>query len=339
MRYELSKIRRYFHNGLSFVLGLEKVTGPPAHIHIEITNICNFKCVYCPQSIPEEHFKILGRGKMAFEEFKQIVDKLTAIYKIERIVLTRDGEPLVHPELEKFVWYSNQKGIKTTIGSNGSLISMERAHRLLKNGLTIMKGDFCTDKNEYETLRVGAKYEKSLEGYRNILKAAKELDAEFQLVLVDLHTYYLDETYEINKSLEGLRSLFAGYEKWLGIGKAIMHNALDESKETLSTSNKSISKSHYNRCHHPWLEMVIDYKGNVVGCCRDLRSEYQVGNILDAQNIDKEIWNGEKIQYLRRNLRKKHPEKINICNKCDLPYGISYAGNSISGKIMRFLEK
>ena len=167
MRYELSKIWRYFHNGLSFVLGLEKVTGPPAHIHIETTNICNFKCIYCPQSLPEDHFRILGRGKMTFDEYKNIVDKLTGEYKIERIVLTRDGEPLVHPELEKFVWYSNQKGIKITIGSNGSLITMEKARRLIKNGLTIMKGDFCSDKSEYEALRVGAQYEKSLQGYRN----------------------------------------------------------------------------------------------------------------------------------------------------------------------------
>jgi len=339
MSYELSKLWRYFHNGLSYILGLEKVTGPPAHIHIETTNICNFRCVYCPQSMPDDHFRILGRGKMTFDEYKQIIDKLTGKYKIERIVLTRDGEPLVHPDLEKFVWYSNQKGIKTTLGSNGSLISMERARRLIKNGLTIMKGDFCIDKNEYEVLRVGATYEKSLEGYRNILKAAKELDAEFRLVLVDLHTYYLKETSEINNSLDGLRSLFVGYENWLGIGKAVMHNALDESKEKLSTSNKLVSKTRYNLCHHPWLEMVIDYKGNVVACCRDLRSEYQVGNILDVQNIDKEIWNGEKMRSLRRNLRKKRPENINICKKCDLPYGISYAGDSISGKIIRFLRK
>jgi radical SAM protein with 4Fe4S-binding SPASM domain len=338
MKFKFSKIKRYFHNGLSYVLGLEKVTGPPAHIHIETTNICNFRCVYCPQSFPEEHFQILGRGKMSFGQYKQILDKLTKEYKIEKIVLTRDGEPLVHPEIEQFVLYTKNKGIEITIGSNGSLITMERARLLIKNGLTVMKGDFCADKTEYEKLRVRAKFEETLEGYKNILKAAKELNANFSLHLVDLHSYQLKTIAEINASLKNLQALFSGYEKWLSFNKAMMHNALGESKETFSTSKNIISEKHYNRCHHPWLEMVIDYKGNVVGCCRDLRSEYQVGNIFDSENINKEIWNGKKMRELRKNIKNKKPENINICAKCDLPYGVSYAGKSIPEKIIRFLK-
>jgi radical SAM protein with 4Fe4S-binding SPASM domain len=335
---KLSKILRYFYNGLSYVLGLEKVVGAPAHIHIETTNICNFRCIYCPQSLPDDHFQIIGHGKMTYDQYKQILDKITKAYKIERIILTRDGEPLVHPDIEKFVLYTSKKGIKTTIGSNGSLISIERARLLIKNGLSIMKGDFCVDKGEYENLRVGAKYEKSLEGYLNILRAAKEFNANFNLVLIDLHTYYLSEPIEINQSLDNLKSLFQGFEDWLSIGKALMHNALGESKESFSSSRKNPSKKRYNLCHHPWLEMVIDYKGNIVGCCRDLRSEYQLGNIFDIKNIDKEIWNGKNMRNLRKNLKRRHPENINICAKCDLPYGISYAGKSIPGKIMKFLR-
>jgi radical SAM protein with 4Fe4S-binding SPASM domain len=338
MKYQFSKIKQYFHNGLSYVLGLEKVTGAPAHIHIETTNICNFRCVYCPQSSPKEHFQILGRGKMSFAQYKQILDKLTKGYKIEKIVLTRDGEPLVHPEIEEFVLYTKNKGIEITIGSNGSLITLKRARLLIKNGLSVMKGDFCADKAEYEKLRVKAKFEETLEGYKNILKAAKELDADFSLLLVDLHSYNLKTMTEMNTSLKNLQSLFPGYEKWLSFNKAMMHNALGESKETFSTSQTITSKKHYNRCHHPWLEMVIDYKGNVVGCCRDLRSEYQVGNIFDSENINKEIWNGKKMRALRRNIKQKKPENINICAKCDLPYGVSYAGKTILEKLIRFLK-
>lgn len=334
----ISKIVRYFNNGLSYVLGLEKVIGSPAHIHIETTNICNFKCVYCPQSMPDEHFQFIGKGQMTYDQYKQILELLLREFKIERIILTRDGEPLINREIEKFVWFTNQKGIKTTIGSNGSLISLKRARLLIKSGLSIMKGDLCADKNEYENLRVGSRFEKSLEGYRNILRAAKELNADFKLVLVDLHTYNLSEATEIHKSIENLRSLFEGFEDRLSIGKAMMHNALGESQEIFSSSQKIRSDKKYNLCHHPWLEMVIDFRGNVVGCCRDLRSEYQVGNIFNAKNIKKEIWNGEKMRQLRKNLKNRHPENINICSKCDLPYGVSYAGNSISGKIMKFLR-
>jgi radical SAM protein with 4Fe4S-binding SPASM domain len=339
VKYDFSKIKRYFHNGISFLLKLDKVTGPPAHVHIETTNICNFRCVYCPQSRPEEHFRNIGRGRMTIGEFQRIVDKLIEKYKLEKIILTRDGEPLLHPDLEKFILYSRQKGIHTTLGSNGSMITLEKARLLIKNGLNSIKGDFCINKEEYESLRVGSVHEKTLQGYRNILQAAKEKNAGFILVLFDLHTYLLRDYEKIQESLEGLKSLFTGYERWLGVSNVLMHNALGESVKTLSTSKKALSGKKYNLCHHPWLEMVIDYKGNAVGCCRDLRSEYQAGNILKVNDIDKEIWNGEKMRYLRRSLRKKHPENISICGKCDLPYGVSYAGKTILGKIMRFMNK
>jgi radical SAM protein with 4Fe4S-binding SPASM domain len=341
MVYNFSRFKEYFYSGCSYILGLEKVFGPPAKVHIEITNICNFRCIYCPQSIPDEHFKILGRGKMSYEAYKAIVDKLVETYRFRKIVLTRDGEPLVHPELEKFVKYNTLKGLKTTMGSNGSLITQNRALNLINNGLSLMKGDFCYDKEKYESLRVGSNYEKSLQGYTNILRAAKEQDANFMLVLVDLNTYSLTDRNVIIESIAQLRSLFNGYEKWLDAGKAVMHNALGESKTTFSSSGKLFKgkKINYNLCHHPWLEMIIDYKGNVVGCCRDLRSEYQLGNILHTDDIAKNIWNGTKIRYLRKSLLKKRPENINICNKCDLPYGISYAGSSIPKKILRFLRQ
>ena len=79
------------------------------------------------------------------------------------VFLTRDGEPLVHPQLEDFIGLTTSRNIATAIGSNGSLITKKRAHKLISNGLSIMKGDFCVDKDEYETLRAGAKYKKALE--------------------------------------------------------------------------------------------------------------------------------------------------------------------------------
>ncbi len=330
-----SKIKRYGLMGISYVLGLEKVSAPK-HIHLEITNICNFHCIYCPQSKPDEHFQIIGKGKMSFENYKIIIDKLIAAYDIERFILTRDGEPLAHPQLADFIAYARDRGLKPSIGSNGSLITPQKAKQLIASCLYSLKGDFCADKSYFEKVRAGGKYEDALQGYRNLLQAAKEVNADFRMTLVDLYSYELDSPAEINESLNRLKALFGGYESLLSVGPAKMHNALGEAKDTFSISRRRPNKR-YNRCHHPWLELVIDYRGNVVGCCRDLRSEYQVGNILQAEDIDRELWNGEKMRYLRRHLRKKQPEKINICSKCDLPYGESYAGKSISGKIKRFL--
>ena len=160
----------------------------------------------------------------------------------------------------------------------------------------------------------------------------------FQLILVDLNSYGLKNSEEVEDSIHKLKNLFDFPERFLSIGPSIMHNAFNEAQTILSTSDK-LDKRKYNRCHHPWIELIIDYKGNAVGCCRDLRSEYILGNVMDSEDIINDIWNGEQMQNLRKKLANKKPEEISICSKCDLPYGVSYTGRGILNKYIRFLKR
>jgi radical SAM protein with 4Fe4S-binding SPASM domain len=338
MKEPLQKIIRYWKTGLSHGLGLSRSLAGPITVHIETTNICNFRCVYCPQSNPEDHFSILGRGKMSFDNFKIILNKILSAWPVKEVILTRDGEPLVHPQLAQFVDYASKAGLAVTIGSNGSYFTMDRVKTLMDNGLTKVKGDFCSDKTKYEQLRVGGKWEEVLNGYRNLLDYSSKNGNVFHLVLVDLAVYDLSNPDEIQNSLNDLRALFPYHDKYISIGPAMMHNALQEAKIILSSSNR-LKKKKYNLCHHPWIELVIDYRGNAVGCCRDLRSEYVLGNVLESKDIVKDLWNGERMQHLRRQLASKKPESISTCSKCDLPYGISYAGQTLLKKYIRFLKR
>ena len=288
--------------------------------------------------MPDEHFKILGRGKMALADFKIIIDKLLSTWPLQEIILTRDGEPLVHPELEYFIEYASRQGLEVTIGSNGSYLSPDRIARLIDSGLTKVKGDFCLDREKYETLRVGGTWDTVLAGYRGLLDYAIANDRRFHLVLVNLDSYDLKIREEVEKSLEGMYTLFPYPPDRLSINPAMMHNSFNEAQVTLSTSDR-LKSIRYNLCHHPWIELVIDYKGNAVGCCRDLRSEYILGNIQDCDDLQSELWNGPRMRALRRALAEKRPESIITCQKCDLPYGISYAGRGVVRKMLRFLNR
>lgn len=332
------KIRKYWKAALSYGLGLTYHLDGPITVHIETTNICNFRCIYCPQSKPDDHFNILSRGKMSFKDYQVILDKILTVFPLQEIILTRDGEPLVHPQLSEFVSYTANKGVDVTIGSNGSYFSKEQVKSLIDSGLTKVKGDFCSDKAYYEKVRSGGKWESVLQGYRNLLDYSLAQGKNFHLVLVDLNTYNLDHPDGLQNSLQSLKELFPYPESHLSIGPAMMHNALDEASVILSTSDR-IPKKSYNRCHHPWIELVIDYKGNAVGCCRDLRSEYIIGNVLESEDIMNDIWNGKQMRYLRKQLVDKKPEQVTTCNKCDLPYGVSYAGRGMWRKYIRFLQR
>lgn len=334
----ISKIKNHWRTALSYGLGISKTIGSPIYIHIETTNICNFRCVYCPQSNPDEHFNILGRGKMSLEDFRIIIDKITGVWNISEVILTRDGEPLVHPQLDEFISYCSQKMLIVTIGSNGSYFNEERVASLIDSGLNKVKGDFCSDKSKYEALRKNGNWEEVHRGYCNLLDYAIRSKKVFHLVLVDLNTYDLKDRISVDNSLQQMRKLFPYPDQYLSLNPALMHNSFNEANVVLSFS-KELKNPRYNLCHHPWIELVIDYKGNAVGCCRDLRSEYIIGNVLESNDLIADIWNGERMQYLRRQLANKSPESIPTCQKCDLPYGVSYAGRSVLNKFYRFLNR
>lgn len=335
---KLRKILRFSLPGFNYLIG-RSVLSPPMDIHVETTNVCNFRCVYCPQSDPEKHFGILPAGKMSLADFKNLMDRLADAYPGKSLLMARDGEPFAHPQLEEFIAYASGKGFAPIgLSSNGSLITKDRALAAISAGLSSMKGDFSADRDRYEALRAGARFDRALDGYRNVLRAAKESGVPFKLLMADVCTHDMKDPARIQESLSRLRALFEGYEPWLDVFPAIMHNALGESQQTLSTSTMGSARREYNRCPHPFFKMVIDYRGNVVACCRDLRSEYIVGNVLEVEDVHRDIWNGEAMRHLRRSIVRREPEKIDVCRKCDLPYGHSYGGKGFLGKVMKLLR-
>ena len=70
-------------------------------------------------------------------------------------------------------------------------------------------------------------------------------------------------------------------------------------------------------------------------CCRDLRSEYVCGSLLETPM--REIWNNERFVELREALVNERPYDINICAKCDLPRSGSYAGRTFVQKATNLL--
>src|SRR5262245_42930011 len=83
-------------------------------------------------------------------------------------------------------------------------------------------------------------------------------------------------------------------------------------------------------CAEPALYEKLRARGvwteTLAGCCRDLRSEYVLGNLLE-QPADA-IWNGQGMVELRRALVAKRPEDISICKACDVPWHGSYSGRT-----------
>ena len=94
-------------------------------VYVEITNICNMSCSFC-------HGHKRAPRRMSKEEFPLILDKLTEQTKY--IYYHLMGEPLTHPLLPEFIKLAGERGYKSIITTNGTLLS-KRKSELLSAGL------------------------------------------------------------------------------------------------------------------------------------------------------------------------------------------------------------
>lgn len=81
--------------------------------YIEITNTCNLNCDFCPK-----HHR--PKRQLTAEEFDQITEKVRG--KVCFLYFHLMGEPLLHPLLPQFIMTAREKGLKTVLTSNGTLL-------------------------------------------------------------------------------------------------------------------------------------------------------------------------------------------------------------------------
>ena len=81
--------------------------------YIEITNICNLRCSFCPGTGREGRF-------MTAEEFRVLAEKLRG--RVSYLYLHVMGEPLMHPQLGELLSIGAEKGFRICLTTNGTLL-------------------------------------------------------------------------------------------------------------------------------------------------------------------------------------------------------------------------
>ncbi len=81
--------------------------------YIEITNTCNLNCDFCPK-----HHR--PKRQLSEGEFDLLTEKVRG--KVCFLYFHLMGEPLLHPLLPQFIMMAREKGFKTVLTSNGTLL-------------------------------------------------------------------------------------------------------------------------------------------------------------------------------------------------------------------------
>lgn len=81
--------------------------------YLEITNVCNLSCAFCPGTRREKRF-------MSLEEFKILSARLRP--HTDYLYFHLMGEPLLHPALEAFLAHAGALGFQVILTTNGTLL-------------------------------------------------------------------------------------------------------------------------------------------------------------------------------------------------------------------------
>lgn len=117
-------------------------------IYLEISNVCNLNCAFCPGTERKPHV-------MTEEEFSFLLPKLRPY--ADYLYFHLMGEPLLHPNLERFLDLAGQFGFKVILTTNGTLLAKQqemllRAPALHKINISLHAfeaNDLCVSFSQY----------------------------------------------------------------------------------------------------------------------------------------------------------------------------------------------
>ncbi len=91
-------------------------------IYIEISNVCNLQCTFCPEVVR-------GKKFMEPELFKKVATEAAPLTDVVCFHLM--GEPLLHPEFENYLNICAALGVRVELTTNGILLNEQRIETLM----------------------------------------------------------------------------------------------------------------------------------------------------------------------------------------------------------------
>ena len=265
-------------------------------IYLEISNVCNLSCAFCPGTKREKHI-------MTIEEFSALMPKLRpwADYLYFHLM----GEPLLHPHLEKFLEIAGEFGFKVILTTNGTLLNKQQyvllntpalhkvnisLHAFEANDLSVPFADY---------LRDCFAFGKAMEGKKLVVYrlwnngGADELN---QQILATMKQYFPEEWTDNRQGKRIGQRIFLEYGDkfdWPDL------NAPEGSDRVF--------------CYGLRDQIGVLCDGTVVPCCLDHEGDIALGNLFESDM--ETILSNPRAQAIYLGFTKKEAAE-ELCRKC-----------------------
>ncbi|MFQ5560212.1 MAG: radical SAM/SPASM domain-containing protein [Nitrospinota bacterium] len=319
---------------------------PVQRVHMELTNACNFDCVFCPKAVMTRPLGFMKK-ELAFKFISEISEQKIA----EKITFHIMGEPLLHPDFFEILRFCKSKNLPAGLTTNGSFLKGETISKLVDADVHQVSISLQTPDEKSFGLRKSGnlKYMPYMQGVVEFIGKVKKKNKNTIVKIHFLNTRFnksLDKEMENVDVISDTPTLRAVLKEWAekiyaldslqnngskekvmtGIGKVQINkwNVLEIApKIFLETyilnswgnafKGQKVSKAIWGYCSTMQDHFGILHNGNLVLCCKDFDGKTNVGNVSAGSIV--ELLNTDRVLNVVRGFKKfrvTHP----YCKKC-----------------------
>ncbi|MGL4362420.1 MAG: radical SAM/SPASM domain-containing protein [Cellulosilyticaceae bacterium] len=276
-------------------------------IYVEITNICNLSCDFCPKTKRKLRY-------MIEEEFKYILQEVKPYTSYLYFHLM--GEPLLNPQLEIFLKEAEKEGFKVNITTNGTLL--KKNQEILTSSKALRQVNISL--HSYEANKSEMSFEKYIDEVIAFTEKAtsKNIICSIRLWNKDAENIKGANTLNdsIMKILQKKLSIDAEdieeleEKNSLKIGPKLYIN-MAEKFEWPNKDREIISENVFCYGLKDHIGILVD--GTIVPCCLDGEGNIPLGNIYT--NSLKTILESDRVKTIQKGFQNRCAVE-ELCKRC-----------------------
>jgi MoaA/NifB/PqqE/SkfB family radical SAM enzyme len=258
----------------------------PAHVDIDLTNICNQNCFYCNSA----DFRAAEPVQKKYNDYITLLDQLASwrSYKpnsygtLHSISYPGGGEPTILPGYEKVIEHTIDSGFLASITTNGSKlealidkVSVNKLRQLAWVGIDIDAGNEETYELIRQSLTRTSLFNRVLTNAKNLVEIGVKVDFKVLLTEHNSTVSELESIFETSKKI-GVRMVYFRpvivNDQLFALTDELLNNIEVISKKY--SVNYKVNKTkhlerNYKRCHQMFQFPVFCADGFVYLCCEN----------------------------------------------------------------------
>jgi radical SAM protein with 4Fe4S-binding SPASM domain len=325
-----SQLRDQKRNSLAAQLPLAH----PWSMFIELTNRCNFKCTFCPESIEDYADRVGGISAMTFDHFRKICADVVDLGQLKVLRLYMLGEPFLHKDLPDMVAYAKENRVaeRIEVTSNGTALTPKTCERVIKSGLDYLRiSIYAMNPERHRTITQSQISPDQIKNnVRTLYEMRQKQGSPTPFLYVKMINPF-DQTEEesfINSYKDICDEVIIEQPmNWDDPDEFDFLNKTYEKNEKFEKFDRdSLLRDHKQVCPFPFYSLVVHSSGDVSVCCVDWEKKTVCGNIFKESL--REIWNGERLREFRRMHIERRKHENDACRNCTF-LNSSYAPDNI----------